>query len=72
MRGVIKLLKAGVMDGVTRLKSQLWAHRDTCDFILDEHGVLKSLRYGEHGFDFYEYTEPYEIVEDIQDMKQQL
>jgi hypothetical protein len=64
----IKLLKVSELeDGTIRLQSQLYVGRDSADFIIEE-GILKCYGYGERGFNFYEYKEPYEIVESKKDM----
>lgn len=67
----IKLYKVGEMeDGTIRLQSQLYIGKDTSDFII-ENGVIKNYSIGEKGFNFYEYKEPYIIVDDISMMKNQ-
>jgi hypothetical protein len=71
MKSKIKLLKVDEMEnGTIRLQSQLYINRDTVDFII-EGGVLKCYGNGNKGFDFYEYKEPYEIVESKKDMAYQ-
>jgi len=63
----IRLTKVDEMkDGTTRLQSQLYVGRDSCDFIIKE-GVLMCWGTGERGFDFYAYNAPYEIVESKND-----
>jgi hypothetical protein len=67
----IKLLQVDTMeDGTIRLQSQLMIGRDSVDFIMKDE-VLKCYGQGKHGFDFYEYKEPFEIVKDRKDMKYQ-
>jgi hypothetical protein len=58
-------------DGTIRLQSQMLIGKDTADFII-ENGVLKNWRNGDKGFNFYVYDEPYEIVENIENMAVQL
>lgn len=65
----IKLLKIGTLDdGAQRFQSQLYVGKDTADFIMDVDGVMKILEKEKGRFDFYEYTHPYEIVQDKKDM----
>jgi hypothetical protein len=67
----IKLFKVDVMDcGTVRLQSQLKVGTGTVDFIIDN-DILKWWTYGEKGFSFYEFDKPYEIVENIEEMKTQ-
>ena len=68
----IKLLKIDTLsDGTQRFQSQLYVGRTVADFIMKPDGVM--MCYGElHGFGFYEYKEPYEIVSDISDMATQI
>ena len=66
-----KLLRIGELpDGTIRLQSQLLVGRDEADFIM-EAGVLKCYGYGNKGFDFYEYKEPYTIVINKSEMRTQ-
>jgi len=67
----IKLYKLDEMeDGTIRLQSQLYIGKDTADFII-ENGVVKFYNKGKNGFGYYEYKEPYIIVDDISMMKNQ-
>jgi hypothetical protein len=64
----IKLFKAGELeDGTLRLQSQLMVGKDSADFIMKDE-VVKCWGNGERGFDFYDYKEPYEIIENKKDM----
>ncbi len=68
---MIKLWKVDEMkDGTVRLQSQLKVGKDSADFII-EGGVLKCWGRGGKGFNFYEFTDPYEIVESRKDMAMQ-
>lgn len=67
----INLFKIGELpDGTIRLQSQLLVGKDEADFIIKA-GVLKCWGNGKTGFDFYEYTEPYDIFESKEAMKYQ-
>jgi hypothetical protein len=67
----IKLYRLDEMeDGTIRLQSQLYIGKDTADFIM-ENGVVKFYNKGKNGFGYYEYKEPYIIVDDISMMKNQ-
>ncbi len=67
----IKLLKIGELpDGTIRLQSQLLVGKYEADFII-KNGVLKCWGNGKTGFDFYEYSKPYEIVESKEEMQYQ-
>lgn len=67
----IKLYKLDEMeDGTIRLQSQLYIGKDTADFIM-ENGVVKFYNKGKNGFGYYEYKEPYIIVDDISIMNRQ-
>lgn len=64
----IKLLKINELEnGTIRLQSQLKIGSKVADFIIED-GTLKYYDNGKNGFSFYEYKEPYEIVESIEDM----
>lgn len=56
---------------VRRFQSQLQVGTDSADFILEE-GKIKNYGYGEKGFNFYDYNEPYEIVKSKKDMQTQI
>ena len=65
---MIKLWKVDEMkDGTIRLQSQLMAGKDSVDFVIKD-GILKCWGRGKKGFNFYEFTDPYEIVESRKDM----
>lgn len=67
----IKLFKKDELEGnIIRLQSQLQVGKNTADFILDN-GVLKHYTHGKTGFGFYEYNEPYIIVDSIKQMELQ-
>jgi len=63
----IKLLKLDELkDGTQRFQSQLYVGKHTSDFIMGKDGIMKCYGKGVKGngkWDFYEYTEPYEIVQ---------
>jgi hypothetical protein len=75
----IKLFKIGEIevDGkiIIRLQSQLSVGTDCATHIIED-GELKSWRYGksddEGEVDFYKDDSPYEIVENIEDMRREL
>jgi hypothetical protein len=69
---IIKLLKIDeLQDGTQRFQSQLLVGKDSADFVMDKDGVMKCWDNGKRGFDFYEYKEPYEIVNHKSEMKVQ-
>jgi hypothetical protein len=65
----IKLLKVNTLeDGTVRLQSQLLVGTITADFIIED-DILKCYGHSAvHGWGFYPYNEPYEIVENKADM----
>lgn len=67
----IKLLEieSVTYDGKTirRFQSQLLVGKDSADFIIEDE-KLKHYEYGKNGFDFYEYDDNYEIVNNKIDM----
>jgi len=68
----IKLYKESTMeDGTIRLQSQLYIGRSTADFVMRNDGIVECWGNGKKGFGFYEYKEPYQIIENINDMKTQ-
>lgn len=70
---MIKLFKIDELEsGVQRFQSQLLVGSDVADFILDIDGVMKVFRNGKKGLAFYEYKEPYQMVEDKLEMRLQL
>jgi hypothetical protein len=70
---MMKLYKKDILDdGTQRFKSQLYLNRDTVDFIMRIDGVMRCYGYGEKGFNFYPYNEPYKIVSNIKEMKTQI
>jgi hypothetical protein len=68
----IKLLKVGeTEDGAIRLQSQLMVGRQSVDFIL-EGGVLKCWGHSPTGgLGFHECDTPYEVVENVEEMRAQ-
>ena len=67
----IKLFKVNTMeDGTVRLQSQLYVGRDSANFIIQD-DILKCYGHKHGGFGFYEYKEPYEIVDNIKEMRTQ-
>lgn len=71
---MIKLLKIGELsDGNERFQSQLLVGRNEADFIRGTDGVMKVYGYRLiGGFDFYEYEEPYQIVNSVEEMRSQI
>lgn len=69
---VIKLLKVNTMqDGTEKFQSQLYVGTDTCNFIRRTDNIMRNYNNGNKGFDFYEYTKPYIIVDDIKEIERQ-
>jgi len=67
----IKLFKKGEENGIEKFQSQLYVGKDIVDFVREDN-IMKVYDYRpKTGFDFYPYTEPYEIVDSINDMKTQ-
>lgn len=58
--------------GLKRFQSQLYLGKLSCDFIMENDNIMKCLGNGKNGIDFYEYNQPYIIVDNIQDMKTQI
>ena len=57
-------------DGTIRLQSQLMVGRCSVDFIL-ENNELKHWSHAHGGFDFHKTDIPFEIVDNIEEMKTQ-
>jgi hypothetical protein len=71
--GTIKLFKKDTLEnGTQRFQSQLMVGRDTCDFIMDTDGIMKCYGQSINGYGFYEYKNPYIIVDSISEMKTQI
>ena len=71
MSETIKLYKIGEINGTQRFQSQLWLWRDAADFIMRSDLIMRTLRYGSIGLDYYEFNQPYEIVSNISEMSLQ-
>lgn len=72
MTNAIKLYPAGLNQfGDQRLQSQLMVGKMAADFILIKDGPMQCWGHGNKGLDFYEFTDPYEIVTDIKSMNTQ-
>lgn len=69
---MIKLYRIGSLeDGTERFQTQLHVGKNICNFIQEPDGKMKIYRYGDNGFDFYNYNHPYKIVTDIEGMRVQ-
>lgn len=71
MSETIKLYKIGEINGTQRFQSQLWIGCDAADFIMRSDEIMRTLRYGSIGLDYYEFNQPYEIVSNISEMSLQ-
>lgn len=58
-------------NGTQRFQSQLYIGRDSVDFIMGIDGIMRCYGYGDKGFNYYPFNEPYEIITDIKEMKYQ-
>ena len=60
----IKLFKLGELeDGTQRFQSPLYIGKNTADFVMGNDNIMRCWGRGNRGFDFYEYQEPYEIID---------
>lgn len=66
----IKLLKVDVLeDGTERFQSQLSVGKDSVDFVRGKDGIMRNYGWrSDKGFGFFEFNEPFEIVENKKDM----
>jgi len=70
---MIKLFKiASLNDGTERFQTQLSIGSDTANFIREPKGKMKAYGNGKNGFSFYEYNEPYQVVDNIKEMRTQI
>ena len=53
--------------GTRRFCSQLEMNKGVASFIFTD-GQMKEYQYGDKGFGFYDFNDPYEIVRDAKDM----
>jgi hypothetical protein len=69
---MVKLLLLNTLeDGTKRYQSQLYIGKNTADFIMKTDGIMYCFDNGDKGMDFYQFTEPYQIVSDVNEMKTQ-
>jgi hypothetical protein len=67
---MIKLYKIGELDdGTERFCTQLQLGMGVASFIRGKDKEMKYYNHGKNGFDFYKYDKPYEIVENISEMR---
>ena len=70
--GTIKLFKIETLeDGTERFQTQLQIGKNVASFVREPNGKMKVYGNRKGSFNFYEYNEPYEIVNNIKDMRTQ-